>query len=142
MPEAETNSRPVIVVVDDDDDVRRLLEFNLASAGFRVTGLDRAIGVDAIARELDAVVIILDRMLPDADGVEVCRTLRGSTGLSHVGLLLLTARGTEEDRLDGFHAGADDYVVKPFSVREIIARVRVLASATQVRQAALRTSST
>ena len=81
-------------------------------------------------------MIVLDLMLPDLPGVEVCRKLRANPDLAGVGVLMLTARGDEYDRLLGFEAGADDYVTKPFSVREIVHRVRALARRTTPRTAA------
>lgn len=127
-----------VVLVEDDDDVRRLLEFNLTSAGFDVIGLaDGAQAIETALRE-EAMLLVLDRMLPDGDGLTVCQQVRHDPRLDHVGVLLLTALGGENDRIEGLASGADDYVVKPFSVREVIARVRILASAVEARRIARR----
>jgi two-component system phosphate regulon response regulator PhoB len=115
-----------VLVVDDEPDLVGLLEFNLRDAGYEpVAAASGSEALVAAARESPALVI-LDLMLPDVPGIEVCRRLRTVPGLSEVPVLMLTARGDEYDRLLGFEAGADDYVVKPFSVREVIMRVRAL----------------
>jgi two-component system phosphate regulon response regulator PhoB len=129
-------SAAAIVVVEDEEDVQTLLTYNLRAAGFEITAASSvAAGRLAIAMK-SPVVVVLDRMLPDGDGVELCAEVRADPKHWDVGVLVLTARGSEDDRLDGLEAGADDYVVKPFSVREVVARVRVLAAATTDRRAA------
>jgi two-component system phosphate regulon response regulator PhoB len=116
-----------VLVVDDERDVCRLIGFNLEQAGFDVeTALTAADALLAAGREPPAVVV-LDVMLPDMSGVEVCRRLRADPALGEVGVLMLTALGGDEDRISGLEAGADDYVVKPFNVHEIVLRVRALA---------------
>jgi two-component system phosphate regulon response regulator PhoB len=115
-----------VLVVDDEADLARLLAFNLGEAGFAVetVGSGEA-ALEAVKRERPAVVV-LDLMLPDVSGFEVCRRLR-EPGAPEVGVLMLTARGDEYDRIVGLEVGADDYVVKPFSVREVVLRVGALA---------------
>jgi len=116
-----------ILIVEDERDVGRLLSFNLEQAGFTVEVAATGEGaLRAMARSRPAVVI-LDLMLPDISGHEVCRRLRADPGLADVGVLMLTARGDDYDRIGGLEAGADDYVVKPFNVREVVLRVRALA---------------
>jgi len=115
-----------VLVVDDEQDLRDLLAFNLESSGFAV--LTAATANDGLAQlgESRPDVLVLDLMLPDIPGIEVCRRVRASRDGANVPILMLTARGDEYDRLLGFEAGADDYVVKPFSVREVVHRVRAL----------------
>ncbi len=116
-----------VLIVEDEADLRRVLTFNLREAGFAPDAVgsgERAL--QAAARSRPAVVV-LDLMLPDISGTEVCRRMRQMPGLGDVGILMLTARGDEQDRLEGFEVGADDYVVKPCSVKEVVARVRALA---------------
>ncbi|MCW5834154.1 MAG: response regulator [Labilithrix sp.] len=125
-----------VVIAEDEEDVRRLLEFNLTSAGFEVVGLDSAAAVAETAAREDASLLVLDRMLPDGDGIAVCAAMRSDARLRDLGILLLTALGSEADRVAGLAAGADDYVVKPFSVREVVARVRILAAAVEARRKA------
>jgi two-component system, OmpR family, phosphate regulon response regulator PhoB len=127
-----------LLVVDDEPDLQQLLAFNLVAAGFAVEVVTTgAAGIEAALRERPAVVI-LDLMLPDISGTEVCRRLRAEEKLEDVGILMLTARGDEYDRVLGFEVGADDYVVKPFSVRELVLRVRALARRSNERDAARR----
>src|SRR6185503_17340463 len=116
-----------VLVVDDERDVCRLLTFSLEQAGFEVTSAGT--GADAllsIGRKPPAV-IVLDVGLPDLSGVELCRRLRADQELGDVGIIMLTALGAREDRIVGLEAGADDYVVKPFDVEEIVLRVRALS---------------
>jgi two-component system phosphate regulon response regulator PhoB len=117
-----------VVIIEDERDVARLLEFNLQQAGFDVhvagTGGE---GLAAIRAKLPDVVV-LDLMLPDTSGYDVCREVRSDIKLSDVGVLMLTAKGEAEDRILGLEVGADDYVVKPFVVREVVLRVTALAN--------------
>jgi len=123
----EPGERPVVLVVDDERDVNRLLCFNLEQAGFATeSALTAADALISVGRQRPAV-IVLDVMLPDLTGVEVCKRLRADPSLAGVGVLMLTALGNDDDRISGLEAGADDYVVKPFNVQEIILRVRALA---------------
>jgi two-component system phosphate regulon response regulator PhoB len=114
-----------VLVVDDEEDIRELLDFNLREAGFEVTAV--ATGNDglAAAAKIQPAVVVLDLMLPDISGTEVCRRLRADPELADAAVLMLTARGDEYDRVLGFEVGADDYVVKPFSLKELAARCKV-----------------
>ena len=115
-----------ILVVDDEPDALELIEFNLKSAGFEVvTALD---GESALkkARQLLPALIILDVMLPELDGMEVCKALRREPGTAGIPIIMLTAKAAEIDRVLGLELGADDYVTKPFSPRELVLRVRGL----------------
>jgi two-component system phosphate regulon response regulator PhoB len=115
-----------ILIVEDEPAIRELLALNLRHAGFEpVHAPDAA----AARREIDAALpdlVLLDWMLPDMTGVEVVRKLRADTRTRHLPVIMLTARSAESDKLGGFAAGADDYVTKPFSPRELVARVRAL----------------
>jgi two-component system phosphate regulon response regulator PhoB len=129
-----------LLLVDDEPDLQQLLVFNLGAAGFAVEAVATGTaGIEAALRERPAVVI-LDLMLPDIPGTEVCRRLRSEERLDDVGILMLTARGDEYDRVLGFEVGADDYVVKPYSVRELVLRVKALARRSIERNAARRAS--
>jgi DNA-binding response OmpR family regulator len=117
------NPQPLILVIDDDADLRRLLDWQLGSAGFRVIGApDGAEGLVQF-QEHDPDLIILDVMMPMMDGWEVLRDLRQR---SDVPVLMLTALSHESDQVTGLDQGADDYVVKPFTLRQLLARVRAL----------------
>lgn len=122
-----------ILVVDDEADLRRVLSFNLNAEGFTVEALATGQeGLDSIARERPGCVV-LDVMLPDISGTDVCKAIREMPRASDTPVLMLTARGNEADRLLGFEVGADDYVLKPFSVREVVMRVRALLRRSQER---------
>ena len=125
-----------ILIVDDEPDLRQLVTFNLREAGFEVDAVGSGLAGLALANKTRPAVIVLDLMLPDMPGTEVCQQLRGDPVLADTAVLMLTARGDEYDRLLGFEVGADDYVVKPFSVRELVMRVRALARRTAERRAA------
>ena len=112
---------PKILIVEDEATVRDMLALNLRAEAFDVlTAADGVTGL-RLAREQPPDLIILDLMLPELDGLSLCRMLRRD---SNVPIIMLTARGTEMDRITGLETGADDYVVKPFSLGEMLARVR------------------
>jgi two-component system phosphate regulon response regulator PhoB len=117
-----------VLIVEDEPDVARLLAFNLQQAGFTVQIAATVAGALAKAKEKRPEVVVLDLMLPDGSGYDVCRALRAAPETADVGVLMLTARGDADDRIMGLEAGADDYVVKPFVVREIVLRVNALAA--------------
>jgi two-component system phosphate regulon response regulator PhoB len=126
----------VVLVVDDEEDIRRLLSFNLGESGFRVEAVETGTQALEAAARLRPSVIVLDLMLPDVSGMEVCRRLRADDAARDASILMLTARGDEYDRVLGFEVGADDYVVKPFSVRELVMRVKGLATRANERRLA------
>jgi two-component system, OmpR family, phosphate regulon response regulator PhoB len=129
-----------VLLVDDEPDLRQLVTFNLRDAGFEVDAVGSGQAGLALATRIRPAVVVLDLMLPDVSGMEVCRSLRADPVLADVAVLMLTARGDEYDRVLGFEVGADDYVVKPFSVRELVMRVRALARRTAERRAARATT--
>jgi two-component system, OmpR family, response regulator MtrA len=113
-----------IVVADDDPDVRDLVQFKLEQAGIDVVGVgDGPAALEACEQRVPDLVL-LDVMMPGMSGLDVCRSLRQMTELTAVPVILLTARAQESDIAQGFEAGADDYVVKPFSPRELNSRVQ------------------
>jgi len=119
---------PRILVVDDEQAVLDLLVYNLRKAHYDV--LTAANGRQALelARQVDPDLILLDLMLPEVDGLDVCRELRHA---SKVPIIMITARGEEVDRVVGLELGADDYICKPFSVRELMARIKAVLRRTQ-----------
>jgi two-component system phosphate regulon response regulator PhoB len=115
-----------ILVVEDERDLQKVLKFNLEQAGYEVI---QAFGGEEglrLARQHRPDMVLLDLMLPDLSGTEVCKALRADAGTRNVPIVMLTARGEEIDRVLGFELGADDYVVKPFSVRELLLRIRAV----------------
>lgn len=116
-----------VLVVDDERDVCRLLTYTLDQAGFEAISVNTAADALLTAGRESPAVVVLDVGLPDLSGIEVCRKLREDKQLADVGIIMLTALGSREDRIVGLEAGADDYVVKPFDVQEIVLRVRALA---------------
>src|SRR3954447_416171 len=115
-----------ILIVEDESDVTDLLALNLRKAGFKTTAaVDGASGLQK-ARDDRPDFIILDLMLPKMSGLEVCRILKAETATSHIPILMLTARGEEIDRIVGCESGADDYVTKRFSPREVTLRIRAI----------------
>lgn len=115
-----------IVVVEDEPDLRQVLAYNLRDAGHEVFVAAEGRRGIALATEERPDVVLLDLMLPDMSGLEVCRTLKASEATKGIAVVMVTARGEEIDRVVGFELGADDYVVKPFSVRELLLRLRAV----------------
>jgi two-component system phosphate regulon response regulator PhoB len=116
-----------ILIVDDEDDLRDLLDINLRREGFRTTLAATATEALEQARKERPALVVLDLMLPDLSGTEVCRRLRADSTTAGVPIIMLTAKGEEIDRVVGFEVGADDYVVKShFSMREFVLRVRAV----------------
>ena len=115
-----------ILIIEDEQDLAELVAFNLCQEGYRVVvALDGQAGLDSVVDERPDL-ILLDLMLPTIMGTEVCRLLKRDPKTSAIPILMLTAKGEEIDRVVGFEVGADDYVVKPFSVRELMLRVKAL----------------
>lgn len=124
-----------VVIIEDERDVARLLEFNLQQAGFSVTAAGTGSEGLAAVRANKPDVVVLDLMLPDTSGYDVCKTIRTEPEINDIGVLMLTAKGEAEDRILGLEVGADDYVVKPFVVREVVLRVTALANRLAERRA-------
>ncbi len=119
--------KDLIYIVEDDKDILELITYSLKKEGFLVKGFERG---DKFYKELNQEelpsVVILDIMLPDYNGIRIAKTLRQNPILKDVPIMFLTAKAAEIDKLEGFEAGADDYLTKPFSVKELIARIKAL----------------
>jgi two-component system, OmpR family, phosphate regulon response regulator PhoB len=113
-----------ILVVDDEPDVVELLSYHLKNAGYRVRTVTNATTSIERARSFQPDLVILDIMMPELNGTQICRILRSDPEMKNVPIIFLTARGDEADRVRGFEAGCDDYVSKPFSVKEVVLRVK------------------
>jgi two-component system phosphate regulon response regulator PhoB len=115
-----------ILIVDDEADLRDLVQYNLEQAGFQTRQAGTGSEAIEVARAWKPDAVVLDLMLPDLPGTDVCRILRSDPVLRDVAVIMLTARGEEVDRVVGFELGADDYVTKPFSPRELALRLRAV----------------
>ena len=118
--------KSTILVVEDDTDILQLVTHNLKSSEFNVLTAEDGYQALSLAKKHLPQLVILDLMLPGLDGFEVCKELKRSPTTKNIPILMLTARGEEVDRIVGLELGADDYVVKPFSPRELILRVRAI----------------
>jgi two-component system, OmpR family, phosphate regulon response regulator PhoB len=115
-----------VLIVDDERDLAELIDFNLRQSGFTTTVAFAGEDAVSLARMHPPDLVLLDLMLPDISGTEVCRRLRSLPTTRKVLVVMLTAKGEERDRVNGFEVGADDYVTKPFSVRELILRLKAI----------------
>jgi DNA-binding response OmpR family regulator len=114
-----------ILLIEDDSDLFALLKYNITKEGFALTGLQTGKGAIELCRQTRPDLILLDIMLPDSDGLEICKLIRADPDLASTPVIFLTARASETDRIVGLEIGANDYVVKPFFVRELIARIKL-----------------
>jgi DNA-binding response OmpR family regulator len=115
-----------ILVVEDDPDIAELLKHYLERASHEVEVLTQGQDAIPLLRERLPDLVILDRMLPGLDGLEICRMIRASDGMADLPVMMVTARAEESDRIVGLEQGADDYITKPFSAKEVVARVHAL----------------
>ena len=123
---------PHVLIVDDERDLADLLDFNLRGAGFTTTLVHSGAAALTAVEQRAPDLVLLDLMLPDISGTEVCRRLRATPEGQQLLIVMLTAKGQETERVHGFEVGADDYVTKPFSVRELVLRLKAI-----LRRAAL-----
>jgi DNA-binding response OmpR family regulator len=124
-----------IVLIEDDADLFTLLKYNLEKEGFSMVGSQTGKGALEFCRRVRPDLILLDIMLPDSDGLDICKAIRNDLELMQVPIIFLTARASETDRIVGLELGANDYIVKPFFIRELIARIKLQfrSQATPVR---------
>src|SRR3989475_1359057 len=117
---------PRILIVEDEEDLTLLLRYNLEAAGYEVETVARGDEADLRFKERTPDLVILDWMLPGLSGIEICRRLRARPDTKALPIIMLTARGEESERVRGLSTGADDYIVKPFSLPELMARIGAL----------------
>ncbi len=115
-----------ILVIDDDPTITELVSINLEMAGYEISQAEDGIKGQALALQIQPDLIMLDLMLPKVDGFTVCQRLRRDQRTTNIPVLMLTALGQTQDKVDGFNAGADDYLTKPFEIEEMLARVKAL----------------
>ena len=113
-----------VLIVDDESDVTELLAYTLKAKGYAVETLNNPNGSIGLARTFAPDLVILDVMMPDLSGIQICRMLRADPKLKHVPVIFLTAKTEEADRIQGLETGADDYICKPFSTKELVLRVQ------------------
>lgn len=133
-------SSPRILIVEDEASLAMLLAYNLEAEGYQVERLERGDDAELALAEILPDLLILDWMLPGVSGIELCRRLRAREQTRELPVIMLTARGEEAERVRGLSVGADDYVVKPFSVPELMARVRALLRRAKPERVAARLS--
>jgi len=121
----------VLLVADDDADIRDLVAFKLEQAGFEVIAVEDGQAALEQARARRPALAVLDVSMPALSGIDVCRMLRAEPATAGMLIIMLTARVQEQDVQGGFNAGADDYVTKPFSPRELVSRIQALLSRTR-----------
>jgi DNA-binding response OmpR family regulator len=114
-----------IVLIEDDTDLYALLKYNLEKEGFSLTGSQTGRGAIDLCRRTRPDLVLLDIMLPDSDGLDICKGIRNDPELAQTPIIFLTARASETDRIVGLELGANDYIVKPFFIRELIARIKL-----------------
>ena len=114
-----------ILVIEDDSDLLTLLQYNLEKEGFSITAMGSGRGAIEQCRSMRPDLVLLDIMLPDCDGLDICKSIRADSQLASIPIIFLTARASETDRIVGLEVGANDYVVKPFSIRELLARIKL-----------------
>jgi DNA-binding response OmpR family regulator len=121
----------VILIADDDADIRDLVAFKLEQGGFEVVAVEDGQAALEQARATQPTLAVLDISMPGLSGIDVCRMLRADPATAGMLIIMLTARVQEQDVEDGFSAGADDYITKPFSPRELVSRIQALLSRTR-----------
>jgi DNA-binding response OmpR family regulator len=114
-----------ILLIEDDVDLYSLIQYNLEKEGFQFAGAHTGSGAVALCRREKPDLVLLDIMLPDFNGLDICKQIRAHPELSQLPIVFLTARATETDRVVGLELGANDYIVKPFFVRELITRIKI-----------------
>ena len=115
-----------ILVIEDEPDIRRNLEYNLSREGFSVSAAASISEANTLLASTDYNLILLDLMLPDGSGLDLCKSIKSNSATESIPIIILTAKDDEVDKVVGFELGADDYVTKPFSVRELILRVKAV----------------
>ena len=122
----KVNMAHCVLIIEDEPDIRKTIDYNLSKESFKVVQAESITEGEKALAENKVDVIILDLMLPDGSGLTLCRDIKSDAKTKHIPVIILTAKTEEVDRVVGFELGADDYVTKPFSVRELILRVKAI----------------
>jgi len=120
-----------ILVVDDEDHIVELIGYNLINSGYNVITANNGVDAVRLAKEENPNLILLDLMIPGLDGFDVCKSIRGDANTKEISIIMLTAKGEELDKILGLELGADDYITKPFSIRELLARIKAILRRTK-----------
>ncbi|MDK0953803.1 response regulator transcription factor [Clostridium perfringens] len=123
-----------VLIVDDEEHIRELIKFNLKKEGYDIEVAVNGTEALKLIREIKFDLILLDLMLPEIDGLEVCKEIRRNEETSDIPVMMITAKGEEFDKVLGLELGADDYITKPFSIRELMARVKALLRRSNVKK--------
>lgn len=121
-----TTMKPTVLVVEDEEALAMLLQYNLEKEGYNVVATADGEEAAMLVREIEPDLVLLDWMLPSLSGIELCRRLRSRSETRNLPIVMITARGEEADRIRGLDTGADDYITKPFSTTELMARIRAV----------------
>lgn len=124
-------SEEKILVVDDEDHIVELISYNLINSGYKVITANNGIDAVRLAKEENPKLILLDLMIPGLDGYDVCKAIRNDSETKDISVIMLTAKGEELDKILGLELGADDYMTKPFSIRELLARIKAVLRRTK-----------
>lgn len=124
--DVDQRMKPTVMIVEDEKALSTLLQYNLDKEGYKVVVVADGEEASLMIREMTPDLVLLDWMLPGLSGIELCRRLRGRPETSNLPIIMITARGEETDRIRGLDTGADDYITKPFSMTELLARVRAV----------------
>lgn len=122
-----------ILVVDDEEHIQELIKFNLEKNGYKVMCANNGIDAIKLAKEQLPQLMLLDLMLPGMDGLDVCKEIRKDSSMSNMPIIMITAKAEEIDKIIGLELGADDYITKPFSVRELVARIKAILRRTNMQ---------
>lgn len=120
-----------ILVVDDEDHIVELISYNLMNSGYKVITANNGIDAVKLAKEEKPKLMLLDLMIPGLDGYDVCKSIRSDNETKDISVIMLTAKGEELDKILGLELGADDYMTKPFSIRELLARIKAVLRRTK-----------
>jgi len=127
-------SNDKVLVVDDEEYIVELITYNLVSAGYKVISANNGIDAIKLVKEEKPKLILLDLMIPGKDGYDVCKEIRSNSDMKGISIIMLTAKSEEFDKVLGLELGADDYITKPFSVRELLARVKAVLRRTSTKE--------